>query len=115
MFYLYVHTVPNGKCYIGMTNDISRRWNGGKGYFENKDFTKDIELFGWDNIKHEVIDCFENEEMCHMHEIIYTLILNTEEPAYGYNRTNFKNLFLKKYNEKQTLCDFEKKQFRICG
>ena len=30
MFYVYVHTVPNGKIYIGQTKDPVRRWNNGE-------------------------------------------------------------------------------------
>ena len=108
MFYLYVHTVPNGKCYIGMTKDTDRRWRNGNGYFENENFAKDIELFGWENIKHEIIDSFEDETLCHMNEIIYTIILNTEASSYGYNHTHFKETFIKKYNEKRSYEDYNK-------
>lgn len=102
MFYLYVHTVPNGKMYIGMTTNVERRWLNGKGYTNNKEFTRDIEIFGWENIKHEIIDCFEDESDCHMYEMIFSIILNTENPCYGYNKTNFREDFMRKFNRKKS-------------
>lgn len=113
MYYLYVHTVPNGKKYIGMTKDTDLRWNNGNGYYKNEDFTKAIEMFGWENIKHEIIDVFEDELLCHMNEIIYTIVLNTELPAFGYNRTHFKDMFLKKYNEKKPYNEYNKESSEV--
>lgn len=53
---VYKHTLPNGKVYIGITSlDPSQRWNNGFGYQKQHKFFKEIVLYGWDNIKHEVI------------------------------------------------------------
>lgn len=27
MFYVYLHTFSNGKCYVGITNNLNKRWN----------------------------------------------------------------------------------------
>lgn len=52
---VYKHTFPNGKVYIGITNDTNRRWDDGFGYQENKKMFRDIVLYGWRNISHEII------------------------------------------------------------
>lgn len=53
---VYKHTSPNGKVYIGVTSQrLKRRFNNGKGYFHNEHFKRAILLYGWKNIKHEVL------------------------------------------------------------
>ena len=54
-YYVYIHTCPNGKCYIGMSITPKNRWNNGNGYKGNKEFYKDILKYGWDNIEHEIL------------------------------------------------------------
>ena len=41
MYYLYVHTVPNGKMYIGMSTRIEERWQNGRGYANNREVMKE--------------------------------------------------------------------------
>lgn len=53
-YYIYVHTAPNGKKYIGMTTNLKKRWIASK-YKCNKEFYKDIIKYGWNNIRHEVL------------------------------------------------------------
>lgn len=55
LYYVYIHTCPNGMRYIGMTKDISKRWKNGQGYVDNKEFYNAIQLYGWENIQHEII------------------------------------------------------------
>ena len=55
LYYVYIHTCPNGMRYIGMTKDISKRWKNGQGYIDNKEFYNAIQLYGWENIQHEII------------------------------------------------------------
>lgn len=100
MYLLYVHTVPNGKIYIGMTKDADMRWKNGKGYNQHYEFFRDIEKYGWENIKHEIIDVFEDEETCHQQEILYIVMMNSENPEIGYNKTCYRYSLMKKYNEK---------------
>ena len=53
---VYKHTSPNGKVYIGVTSQrLKHRFNNGKGYFHNEHFKRAILLYGWKNIKHEVL------------------------------------------------------------
>ncbi len=59
-FCLYVHVVPNGKLYFGITSRVvEKRW-GSKGNQYGKDtlFGRAIKKYGWDNIKHIIL--FEN-------------------------------------------------------
>lgn len=56
MYCVYKHTVPNGKVYIGITSvNPLTRWSNGHGYKDNKRFWKDIILYGWLNIRHEIL------------------------------------------------------------
>lgn len=54
---VYMHTVPNGRIYIGVTcRDPYLRWQrNGSGYRKQTEFFADIQKYGWDNIKHEVV------------------------------------------------------------
>lgn len=55
-FCVYMHTVPNGKIYIGLTKlRPEKRWQNGHGYKQNIPFYKDIQKYGWTNIKHDII------------------------------------------------------------
>ena len=54
---VYCHTTPSGKRYIGITSDKpENRWKNGKGYHKDKPFGCAIEKYGWENIKHEILD-----------------------------------------------------------
>lgn len=85
-FTLYMHTVPNGKKYIGITNkDPKKRWNGGSGYASNSKFYTDIKKYGWDNIKHKIL--LENVSQEKAEEWKAKIIekFNTTDPKHGYN------------------------------
>lgn len=97
MYLLYVHTMPNGKIYVGMTKDADQRWKNGKGYMQHYEFSRDIEKYGWENIKHEIIDIYEDEETCHYYEMLYIVMLDAENPDVGYNKTFYKYSLMKKY------------------
>lgn len=97
MFYVYVHTVPNGKIYIGQTKNPLRRWNRGDGYIDNRPFYKDIMVYGWDNIKHEIIASFETAEQAKSLESVLIALLQSEDEAYGYNQTSIRSDAMKKY------------------
>lgn len=53
-YYIYIHTCPNRKVYIGLSKNPKQRWNNGEGYKSNIDFYQDIKRFGWNNIQHEI-------------------------------------------------------------
>ena len=53
---VYMHTVPNGKVYIGITSQKpSQRFGRGRGYWHNEHFLRAISQYGWDNIKHDIL------------------------------------------------------------
>lgn len=85
---VYKHTFPNGKVYIGITNQIpKKRWKNGFGYSDQKVF-KEIVKFGWKNITHEIL--FENLTKCEAEDIERKLIKENESTNShrGFNRSN---------------------------
>ena len=48
-YYIYIHTCPNNKCYVGLSRNPKQRWNNGKGYKNNKEFFDAINFYGWNN------------------------------------------------------------------
>lgn len=85
---VYMHTAPNGKVYIGKTKrKPSYRWNGGKGYIHNKHFYNAILKYGWNNIKHEILEEGLTEEEAYQSEIDYIAMYNSSDKRYGYNIT----------------------------
>lgn len=52
---VYEHIFPNGKRYIGISNNAEKRWRNGKGYKEQTKMAKAINHYGWDNIVHRII------------------------------------------------------------
>lgn len=56
-FYVYIHTFPNKKVYIGITHqNPNRRWrNNGEGYRKQNFIYNAIKKYGWENVKHEIL------------------------------------------------------------
>lgn len=100
MYYVYVHTVPNGKIYIGQTSDIQRRWNNGEGYVSNRPFYKDITIYGWNNIKHEIIAEFAEREPAIQLESVLIALLKSENKDYGYNQTDIYDNAIRRYSSR---------------
>lgn len=86
---VYMHTLPNGKKYVGITKqELNNRWQNGRGYEKhNKRFYNAILKYGWENIKHEVL--FENltQEEAFKLEIELIALNESNNPNYGYNQT----------------------------
>ena len=60
--YIYKHTSPSGKCYIGQTVNIKKRWCA-HAYSNCPKFYKAIKKYGWENIQHEILCvCHDAEE-----------------------------------------------------
>ena len=56
MYTVYKHTAPNGKVYIGITEQKPEdRWRNGKGYKGQPYWYRAILKYGWENIKHEIV------------------------------------------------------------
>lgn len=82
---LYVHIVPNGKRYYGITNQSANgRWRNGEGY-KTQVFYRAISKYGWDNIEHIVIYDDLTEDEAKILEQYYIQWYDTTNSNYGYN------------------------------
>ena len=83
---IYCHVFPNGKRYIGVTKmKLKERWNNGNGYKTCPEMEKAIREFGWENVKHEVLDYAYSEFEADKKEREYIDMFNTTNIDYGYN------------------------------
>lgn len=86
---VYMHISPSGKKYIGITSRKTyKRW-GGKGqyYKECPYFYNAIQKYGWENIKHEILnDSLSYKEAIEL-EKYYIELYDTNNPDFGYNLT----------------------------
>lgn len=88
MYCVYRHTTPNGKVYIGITQQSPNdRWKGGWGYNTNLVFFRAINKYGWDNIKHEILMDGLTKEEAKAAEIRLIAEYRSTEREYGYNIT----------------------------
>lgn len=86
MFYIYMHTSPSGKKYIGQTcQKVNRRWRNGIGYKKNPYFWRAIEKYGWDNFKHEILFQCETLEDANRVEEWLISVHKSNVPEFGYN------------------------------
>ena len=53
--FVYRFTFPNGKVYIGSTQDIDTRWQYSGTLYKKLAVGKAIDEFGWENVKKEVV------------------------------------------------------------
>lgn len=97
MYYLYIHTTPDGKVYVGQSKNPKDRWLNGKGYEDNVPFYKAIKQYGWENIKHEVVGEFNNQREAENYEAVLIFLLNSENPTIGYNQTKIRETILDLY------------------
>ena len=89
---VYCHTTPSGKRYIGITSQKpEKRWQNGKGYRKNKPFSKAIEKYKWENIKHEILDTNLDEFTAKCLEEYYIFSFST---FVGFSECNGYNLTL---------------------
>lgn len=85
-YYVYKHTSPSNKVYIGITKNIKQRWGAnGKHYIKNKHFTRAINKYGWNNFKHEIL--FDNLSIneAKQKEIELIAYYDSTNPSKGYN------------------------------
>lgn len=86
-FTVYKHTAPNGKVYIGITEQkTERRWRkDGSGYKQNNHFWHSICKYGWDNFQHEIIASgLSKDEACLM-EVELIAKCDSMNPEKGFN------------------------------
>lgn len=85
---VYMHTCPNGKKYIGLTvRKPEERWGNGKHYQNNDHFYKAINKYGWDNIKHEIIEKnISKKRACELEQALIKKY-DTTNRTKGYNKS----------------------------
>ena len=86
MYSVYMLTSPSGKKYIGMTSqDVTRRWESGRGYSHNAHLTQAICKYGWDAFDKKVL--FDNLEKAEAEclEREYIKMFGTTDRTRGYN------------------------------
>ena len=84
-YIVYCHTFPNGKKYIGITQqEPQRRWRGGKGY-EGQAVYNAILKYGWKNIKHDILFTGLTKSEAEQKEIELIKALETDSHKHGYN------------------------------
>lgn len=82
---VYKHTCPNGKVYIGITQQLpENRWINGYGY-KKQIFYRAILKYGWENIKHEILYYNLTEKEAKEKEIELIYKYNSTSPKHGYN------------------------------
>lgn len=86
-YILYEHRNKiNGKRYIGITNNKTKRWYGkGKHYDGCPYFFAAIQKYGWDNFEHNVLIYDLTREEASRLEKHYIKTLKTCDKAFGYN------------------------------
>lgn len=90
--YIYAHLTPSGKYYIGQTTrKLKSRWGkNGIGYKGDTIFWNAINKYGWDNIKHIILEKIEADNELELYnklnelELYYIEKYNAMAP-YGYN------------------------------
>ena len=88
-YWVYVHTCPNEKRYVGITTKIKPefRWAEGNGYQTNKHFYSAIKKYGWNNIKHEAWELTCESEMYYAEKYLIAYY-HTTESKFGYNHSS---------------------------
>lgn len=88
-YFVYKHTTPNNKSYIGITSYTKPelRWRNGNGY-NNQYFSRAIKKYGWENIKHEILYSNLSKEQAEQKEIELIDLYKSNNPVYGYNIEN---------------------------
>lgn len=87
-FYVYIHTCPNGKKYIGLTTaEPKKRWASGWGYKNNSHFTRAIQKYGWNNIEHQVFEVDTENEMYYLEKYLIAYY-QTNKNEFGYNKSS---------------------------
>ena len=87
---LYRHTFPNGKFYIGITNQTAeKRWgNNGNGYKTQSLVYNAILKYGWQNIRHEILYTNISKQEAEEKEIELIRQHKSNQREFGYNVNN---------------------------
>lgn len=85
-YYVYKHTAPNGKVYIGITQQRpTKRWGSGANYDYNTHFINAIKKYGWNNFTHEILfqDLSKEDALAKEKELIQ--LYDSSNRKKGYN------------------------------
>lgn len=82
MWYIYKHTSPVGKSYIGQTINIEKRWKPMK-YMECKKFFYAIVCYGWNNFTHEILCECNSQKKADEAEVYYIKKYNSIDDGYN--------------------------------
>lgn len=83
---VYMHTFPNGKCYIGQTKQNPKyRFRNGDGYKGCRYLYSAIQKYGWKNIKHEILIDDLTQKEADYYEKYYIALYESNDRRYGYN------------------------------
>lgn len=84
---VYKHTAPNGKVYIGITQqeDLNRRWQNGNGYRSQVKFARAIQKYGWNNFTHEILYAGKTKAEAEALEVQLIAEHRATDPRHGYN------------------------------
>ena len=86
MYSVYMLISPSGKKYIGMTSqNVSQRWESGRGYAHNTHLTQAIHKHGWDAFEKVVISNNLSKTDAEKMEREYIARFNTTDRLKGYN------------------------------
>lgn len=87
---VYKHTFPNGKVYIGITNQtVENRWRfNGSGYNTQSLMHNAILKYGWQNIKHEILYTDISKQEAEKIEIELISRYKSNQREFGYNVDN---------------------------
>lgn len=88
-YFVYCHIFPNNKYYIGIAKDPEKRWAKGKGYKANKPLYDAIQKYGWENIKHIIIQDYTEKRYAESAEGLLIYIFNASNKQFGYNKSNY--------------------------
>ena len=87
-FYIYCHTSPSGKRYIGQTClEPHIRWNNGHGYDNCTLMHRAIEKYGWENFQHDIICVVHSRKVADLFEQYYIEKYKSFKDENGYNLT----------------------------
>lgn len=106
MYYVYKHTSPSGKIYIGVTKQDPRlRWQNGLGYRTQEYFYRAIQKYGWDSFTHEIVYQTDSYNDANNKEIELIAKHKSNDKNHGYNIESGGNL-------KKTVSESTKQKLR---
>lgn len=90
MWYVYIHTSPDNKVYIGITSKTppEKRWGkNGINYKRSPHFWNAIQYYGWDNFQHIIFAENLSKDEAGMMEKCLILLYDATNKDKGYNLT----------------------------